>query len=119
MKKFISINGSDLPLPLADGYSVSLSDLDSENTNRGEDGVMFRERIRAGVYKVAYQAQVETSELEQILSLISSDKFTVSFYFGRMVTATMYAGDKSINLVSCDLEKDTSYWSVSFNLIEF
>lgn len=115
----ISINSIKLPTPLSGGYSVSLSDLDSENTNRGEDGIMFRERIRAGIYKITYQAQVTTEQLEAIIAAIEADKLSVTFYFGKLVTAEMYAGDKSINLLAKDSVHDSDRWEIGFNLIQF
>lgn len=108
-----------MPEPQAGAYSVTLSDLDSENTNRGEDGVAFRERIRAGIYKLEYRALVTTSELEKIISAIKADKFTVEFYFGENVTAQMYAGDKSISLVARDETNSNDRWEIAFNLVEY
>ena len=33
-------------------YSVELSDMDGENSNRSETGYMNRDRVRAGIYKL-------------------------------------------------------------------
>ena len=45
----IRIDGVDLPAPIE--YSVSLHDIDSENTRRTEAGTLKRYRARPGVYK--------------------------------------------------------------------
>lgn len=47
----LKINGTELPAPTT--YSVQYSDIDSSDTGRAENGVMLRNRIRAGVAKIS------------------------------------------------------------------
>ena len=43
----LKIGGAEMPAPHS--YKVSLSDLDSADTGRTEDGVLVRARVRDGV----------------------------------------------------------------------
>ena len=45
------IDGVALPAP--NEYKVQLSDLDSSDTGRTEDGVMLRNRVREGIAKIS------------------------------------------------------------------
>ena len=47
---YLKIDGAALPAPHE--YRVSLSDLDSADTGRTEDGVLVRARVRGGVAKI-------------------------------------------------------------------
>lgn len=107
-----------MPTPLAGGYSVTMQDLDSENTARSETGVLTRNRIRSDVHKISCRWNVTTSDLETIMGAISGQEFNVSFYFGgKYVNAKMYAGDKSISLLT---HKDGfDWWDLSCNFTEF
>lgn len=113
----IEINDTPIKHPLNGGYSVTVSDLDSENSTRSETGVLNRDRIRAGIYKLAVKWSLTTSELETLLNAISGDSFDVKFFFGELLTKKMYASDKSINLKSTDTL--TSHWDVSISFTEF
>ena len=104
--------------PTPTEYSVDMQDIDSADTGRGETGYMNRERVRANLYKVKVKFNNITSDdVLAIKSAISSAQFSVSFFDGETITATMYAGDRSLVLKSVD---DTAkcYWDMSFNLTE-
>ena len=49
--EILTVNGTALPAP--NSYRVQLSDLDSEDTARTEDGLLVRQRVRAGVAKLS------------------------------------------------------------------
>lgn len=114
----IKINSIEMPPPTAGGYTVTLQDLDSENTTRSETGILNRDRIRAGVYKIACKWFVNTKDLEKIMSAIKDEQFNVTFYFGgNYITAKMYAGDKTNSLVT---HKDGfDWWDVSCNFTQY
>lgn len=74
-------------------YAVQRSDLDSEDSGRSETGVMFRNRIRAGVYKIQVTWRVNRSQLSAIANAISPDSFSVTFFdptTASTKTCTMY-----------------------------
>lgn len=116
---FININGVDMPNPLyKGGYTLELSDLDSEKTTRSETGMMNRDRVRAGVYKINCKWLVTTADLDKICNAISSDKFTVNFYDGGgNKSAEMYVGNRSIALI---LHKENvDWWNLSCSFIQY
>lgn len=99
----IKVDGTALPTPLADGYTISRSDLDGSATGRGEDGVMFRDRVREGVYKIDLKWHLSMDELSSVVRAISPASFTVEFFdltTCAFVTRTMYAGDRSGSVVT-------------------
>lgn len=115
---YMKINGVTTQAPLKDSYQVIVSDLDSSNSTRSETGVMNRDRIRAGVYKIAIKWQLRETELKTLLSLIEGDSFSVMFLFcGDYLTKTMYASDKTALLKATN--HSTSIWELSVNFIEF
>lgn len=119
----IKVNGQALPTPTADGFSISRSDLDGSSTGRGEDGIMFRDRVREGIYKIELTWQLSMNDLKTVVSALTPDSFTVEFFditTCSYVTRTMYAGDrggKVINYIDAD-NPGTAMCELSCNLIE-
>ncbi len=112
----ITIGNVALPEPTS--YAVSFSDIDSSDTGRTENGVMYRDRIRQGVAKIQASWEMLTqTECDIILNAVTPDSFTVT-YFGGSATATMYAGDRSLTLRCID-GYGAARWDFSVNLIEF
>lgn len=103
-------------------FSVHRSDIDSNDTGRSETGVLYRNRIRAGVYKLQVAWRVNKQQLAVITSAISADSFSVTFFdptSSLEKTCTMYAGDRSAALVlNGDSAADT-LWDLTVNFIEF
>lgn len=120
MLEIITIDGVVLPTPST--LSVSMADLDSPDTTRNEQGVLQRDRIRQGVYKVELEFNVKKgSEIQIIESAIINSTLNVTFpdTTGR-ITRKMYVGDRKKNVV---LYKngvfDEVRWNLSFNLVEY
>jgi hypothetical protein len=117
----IKINGIDMPAPTK--LNVTLQDIDSENTQRTETGLLTRDRVRAGVYKLSITWLVTTANLKKITDAVSAAKFSVTFFdptTNSNPTKDMYSGDRAGDLKHYD-QKDPSksYWEISFNLIEY
>ncbi|HZJ99462.1 MAG TPA: DUF6711 family protein [Tissierellaceae bacterium] len=115
----ININGVRLPDPSV--YNIPLSDLDSESTGRNEKGVLHRDRLRQGIYKIELEWwAIDNSKVQTILSAVQPDNFSVRFidHVGYK-TKTMYAGDKNVEMVRYMSDRNKMAWNVSFNLIEF
>lgn len=112
----LTIDGVALPPPMT--YSVEYNDLDSPDTGRTEDGMLHRVRVRHDVakIKVAWK-QLNTADADLILNAIAPSSFTVIYYFGTPITATMYAGNRSCELIRINNNK--AKWNISFDLIEF
>lgn len=117
---YIAINGVLLPAPVS--YEVQRSDLDSDQTTRNENGVLKRDRIRCGVYKIVASWRVHTNELEMLTNALSPSSFTVRFIDLTTCsyrTATMYAGDKSAKVVIGAEDINGIIVDYNCNLIEF
>ncbi len=120
MQDLIKIGGVLMPPPKT--YSVSCSDLDSEDSGRSETGIMFRNRVRAGVYKIQAQWRVKSSDLSIIAGAIAPEAFGVQFFDPTTVTqktCQMYAGDRSCAMVLNDDEAAEAWWDFSVNFIEY
>ena len=116
----IQINGVDMPPPVE--YSVSLQDIDSENTRRTETGVLQRDRVRAGVYKIQVKWLVTKTQLKTITDALKPAKFSVKFFdptTSTTPTRYMYCGDRNADLVLNKENPDKSLWELSTSLIEY
>ena len=116
----IQINGVNLPPPVE--YSVELYDIDSENTKRTETGVLQRDRVRAGVYKIQVKWKVTKAQLKTITDALKPAKFSVTFFdptTSTNPTRFMYCGDRNADLVLNKENPDKSLWELSTSLIEY
>jgi hypothetical protein len=117
----ISIGGTNMPSPSK--YSVIMQDIDSENTGRTETGLLIRDRVRAGVYKIQVSWQVEHSQIKTITDAITSDKFQVTFFdptSNTNKTCDMYCGDRSGELIRYMADNPSkSLWEITTSLIEY
>jgi len=114
----IKIGSTSLPDPVE--YSVTLQDIDSENTRRTEAGVLTRDRVRAGVYKIQATWKVNKTELKTITDAVKPAQFSVTFFdptTSTNPTRPMYVGDRTANLIH--LESGQSLWELTLSLIEY
>jgi hypothetical protein len=115
----ITIGAVDLPDPAE--YTVRRSDLDSENTGRSESGVLQRDRVRAGVYKISATFRVTRTNLKVVTDAIAPVSFSCTFFdptTSSAPTKTMYAGDRSA-VLRLNPSTGESYWELTVDLIEF
>ena len=115
----ITIDGVDLPSPSS--FKIPRSDLDSGDTGRNELGVLQRDRIRQGIYKIELEWKgINSSELHLIESAIEPAEVNVTFPTPTgMATKKMYAGDRNVEMIMYDDNFDKIRWNISFNLIEY
>jgi len=109
-----------IPLPDPVEYSVILQDIDSENTRRTEAGILTRDRVRAGVYKIQATWKVNKTDLKKITDAVSPAKFSVTFFdptTSTNPTRPMYVGDRTARLLH--LESGQSLWELTLSLIEY
>ena len=114
----ITIGSTPLPDPVE--YSVTLQDIDSENTRRTESGILTRDRVRAGVYKIQVAWKVNKADLKKITDAVAPAKFSVTFFdptTSSNPTKDMYVGDRTANLIH--LESGQSLWELTLSLIEY
>ncbi len=120
MQNLIYISGVLMPAPRT--YSVSTFDLDSSDSGRNETGVMYRNRIRSGVYKLQTTFRVNRRDLNTIMDAIKEASFSVRFFdpdIGGYKTCTMYAGDKQSTMLLNSNSADETLWDFSVNFIEY
>lgn len=115
----INIDGVDLPSPSV--FKIPQSDLDSSDTGRNELGILQRDRIRQGIYKIELEWKgINSSELHLIESAIEPAELNVTFPTPTgMATKKMYAGDRNVEMIMYDDNFDKIRWNISFNLIEY
>lgn len=107
--------------PSPSTYEVELADADGADSGRSENGVMHRDRVRGGDNPI-YSLQVgwkelKDSEMKAILNAIKGTSVAVSFYFGTMQTARMYAGNRKLILSA--MPKGVACWDLSFPLTQY
>jgi hypothetical protein len=111
------------PLPQPHEYKVSVNDLDSDSTERSESGILTRNRVRAGVYRLDVSWHGLTkAELKSITDEIDGASFSLTFFDPTQSsdsTKTMYAGDKSGQLSLYKTDGGSSYWDFTCAFIEF
>ena len=122
MAAMITIDGIEMPRPSS--YTVFMQDLDSEGTTRSETGMLTRDRIRAGVYKIDVSWQLYKPDLPIVISALSPPKITVVFFDPTSATdktAEMYAGDRQGDLIAyTDFDApQKSFWELSVSLTEY
>ena len=112
------INGRDFSSDVA--YSIEGNDLDSENSGRGEDGVMFRERVRTDVKSVPFSLyaipSVTARAIKQELQRAASISVTYQDIEGE-VTISGYVSVLSRTPMSMkNGAPDT--WNMNFTVVE-
>lgn len=114
----LNINGVDMPEPSS--FKLPQYDLDSGDTNRNELGILQRDRIRQGVYKIELEWRGITNEKLNILeTAIEPPSLQVTFPTAAGIkTKTMYVGDRNESIVRYQ-SNGSILWNVSFNLIEY
>ena len=115
----INIDGVDLPAPSS--YKMPRSDLDSSDTGRNELGILQRDRIRQGVYKVELEFKgINSSQLYLIESAVEPAELNVTIPTPTgLQTKKMYAGDRNAEMIKYHDLPDFILWNLSFNLIEY
>lgn len=114
----IYFDGVALPSPSK--YNVSLSDIQSSDSGRNDDGYMTIEIIRSDVATIDIGWTMLTqSELELIMAHMANAEINVKFYYGNNYkTAKMYKGDRKTDIKMVKTQNE-SYWDLSLSLVEY
>lgn len=105
--------------PAPTEYALEILDIDSDETGRGETGFMSRERVRAGIYKLALSfTNITSDDVLSIKEAIAPESVTVTLFDGGDVVAEMFVGNRTLKLKSID-DNANCFWDMSFNLTEF
>lgn len=115
----LNIDGVDLPAPSS--FKLPDFDLDSSDTNRNELGVLQRDRVRQGIFKIELEFKgITSSQLATIKEAIKPASFQATFPTEKgFVTKTMYAGDRNTEIAKYNSEINEIRWNISFNLTEY
>ncbi len=113
----ITING--VAIPTITSYKLEMADLDSDNSTRSESGDLNRDVIRLDIATIAFSCSLTGAELDTVVAAMAADEFPVTFRApvqGGYKTATMYAGNRSINLLT---DTPQERWEFSVSLVEY
>jgi hypothetical protein len=115
----ISIGGAAMPSPSS--MKIPQFDLDSGDTGRNETGVIQRDRVRQGIYKIECEWKgITSSDLNMIENAVKPASFSVAFPTSvGSQTKTMYVGDRNIEIAVYSEDYHKIRWNISFNLIEY
>lgn len=99
--KYMSINGSPIPQPATVTYNRY--DMDSEESFRGLDGTMQRDRIATKVKLDCQWNALTANEMNVLLNAMEPVFFNIEYYdpyVGGPTTKTFYVGDRSAPVYS-------------------
>lgn len=114
----ISINGVAIATPKT--YEATVTDLDGES-NRNADGELIRDRIAVKRKLNLEWGPLTQSEIQTLLSAVSSVFFMVTFPdpMSGVVTKTMYVGDRTAPAYMYDEKaKEVKWQGLKMNFIE-
>jgi hypothetical protein len=115
---YMTINGTPVKQPATVTYNRY--DMDSEESFRGLDGTMQRDRIATKVKLECQWNGLTASEMSTLLQSMESVFFNINYfdpYMGSYTTKTFYVGDRSAPVYSF-VNGKIIYKSFSANFIE-
>lgn len=114
----IRINGVKMPTPTS--FSVSISDISSDDSKRNARGDMLIDRICTKRKIEMSWDFITLEDMSLTLNLVKDIFFTVEYpdpQEGKFLTKTFYVGDRTAPM--CVLKEGKPIWkNVKFNLIE-
>lgn len=117
----LSINGASIATPSK--FTVTLNDLDSEETGRSLDGNLHRDVIGQNFRTIDLEwATMTRDELQTLLKNVSHKTFTVAYYDpiqDATITKTMYAGNRKVDMYNYIIDNGQPLWTnISVSLIQ-
>lgn len=113
----IKIKNEALPGTLVT-YKGTVIDVDGKGAGSTENGKTIRDVRRRNRNKIMLKFEGLTlDEFSEIMEMIDAPTFEVTFFRGKYITITAYAGDK--NWEGTKVTSPTeSRWKLEFNIIE-
>lgn len=109
-------------LPKISAYSISLEDIDSDDTTRAESGKMIRKRLRPKVIKLSVTHIADADTVTAIAQKIGDTTVELTVHcparddaVSGFVTSTFYVSKISTKMIAL---QNKSWWEVSYNAIE-
>lgn len=114
----LKINGVAIATPSI--FTVDISDIDGEGSNRNALGQMTRDRIATKIKLTCEWGPLNDSQISTLLKSVRNIFFTVEYpdpYEGSKNTKTFYVGDRSAPMYNCAGGKNL--WSgIKMNFVE-
>ena len=115
----LTIDGVAMPEPSK--FTITLNDLDSDQTGRSIDGNLHRDVIGTNFRTIELEWKTMTrSDLQKLLNAISKTMFEVTYYDpiqDAKIKKYMYAGNRKIDMYNYIIDNGKPLWiniSVSF-----
>lgn len=107
-------------LPGIREYNVTLEDIDSEDSERDEEGVFHRKRLRSNVYHADVTHIVQQSDLEDIIDAVKTDDTVTVEALGKEGSFEAYVSKLTSQLVLYEGQGGAveSWWQVNYTLVE-
>lgn len=109
-------------LPKISAYSISLEDIDTDDTTRSESGKMIRKRLREKVIKLSITHIADADTIAAIAQKIGDTTVELTVLCPARedaekgyVTAEFYVSKITTRMIAL---QDKSWWEVSYNAIE-
>ncbi len=117
----LTIDGVAMPAPSK--FSITLNDLDSDQTGRSIDGNLHRDVIGTNFRTIDLEWKTMTrDDLQSLLNAVSKTTFTVTYYdpiHDAKVSKTMYAGNRKIDMYNYVIDKGKPLWvNIGVSLIQ-
>ncbi|MGL4571978.1 MAG: DUF6711 family protein [Clostridium sp.] len=113
----LKVNGVAIAIPKS--CQIDIADLDGES-NRNAKGELIRDRITVKRKLNLEWGPLSNSDCSKVLKAVSSVFFTVEFpdpQEGRLLTKTMYVGDRSAPVYTC-IKGVVKWEGLKMNFIE-
>lgn len=120
-KILLMIDGIAMPTPSK--FSITLNDLDTEETGRSIDGNLHRDVIGTNFRTIDLEWKTMTREdLQKFLQAVSKINFMVTYYDpiqDSMVRKTMYAGNRKVDMYNYIIDNGKPLWiDIAVSLIQ-
>ena len=117
----ITIDGVEMPQPVK--YSFPMSDVCGDDIYN-ENGELFRDCIRTGVFSIDLQWTVEAQQAQLLLNAAENPTVSVTYFDPRTNkyehSEQMYVSDRSCELIKYDSSNEaSSLWSIGFSLCQY
>ena len=117
-RSFIKINGIQMPSPSA--FSVTITDISGDNSQRDSRGTMHIDRITTKRKIELEWKFLNMKDMSTVLNLVKDIFFEVEYpdpMVGNMVKKIFYVGDRNVPMYSC-INKIPCWQNIKYNLIE-
>ena len=115
------IDNVEMPTPST--FKIGLNDLDSNEAGRDISGNLHRDVIGMNFRTIELSWKTMTRpDLQKLLKAVSKESFKVTYrdpIQDKMITKTMYAGDRKIDMYNYIIDKGQPLWTdITMNFVQ-